>query len=91
MNKYVESKKGYIVFEDGGTSPMAYEATEKWFPTYDEAIKYALKIVNKRTKEFKKAINCNSVIVYEGAKLLLDKSHVTSCGRVVFYWTNYKK
>ena len=50
MNDYTQSKDGYIVFEDGGTSPISYGATEEWFQTYDEAIKYALNIVTKRTE-----------------------------------------
>lgn len=92
MNKYIENKEGYIVFEDGGTSPIAYGASEKWFATYDEAIKYALNIVRKRAEEFKDVIDLNSVIVYEGPEELLHKSH--SCpdkGRVVFCWSNYYK
>ena len=92
MSKYTESKEGYIVFEDGGASPIAYGASEEWFHTYDEAIKYALNIVRKRTEEFKDVIDLNSVIVYEGPEELLHKSH--SCpdkGRVVFCWSNYYK
>ena len=91
MNKLANSEEGYIVFEDGGTSPIAYGACEKWFSTYDDAIKYAMKIVDKRSKEFKEHIDCNSVIVYEGSEELINKSHSCPCGRVVFQWTNYKK
>ena len=90
MNKYVESTEGYIVYEDGGTSPIAYGASEEWFATYDEAIEYALSIVSKRIKDFKDIIDLNSVIVYEGSEKLLHESH--SCpgsGRVVFCWSNY--
>ena len=92
MSKYIENKEGYIVFEDGGASPIAYGASEKWFSTYNEAIKYALNIVNRRVKEFKDFVDLNSVIVYEGPEELLHKSH--SCpdkGRVVFCWSNYYK
>ena len=90
MEKYIESTDGYIVFEDGGESLMTYGASEKWFPTYDTAIKYALNIVNERVKEIKEVLCFNSVIVYEGSKELLHKQHSCPCGRVVFHWTNYK-
>lgn len=90
MNKYTKSKEGYIVFEDGGTSPITYGASEQWFPTYDKAVKYALNIVSKRAKEFKDAIDLNSVIVYEGSEQLLHESHSYPDGRkVVFCWSNY--
>ena len=51
MNEHANYKDGYIVFEDGGTSPIAYGACEKWFSTYDEAINYAIDIVKKSEKE----------------------------------------
>lgn len=88
--KYIESKEGYIVFEDGGASPITYGASEQWFPTYDKAVKYALNIVSKRIKEFKDTIDFNSVIVYEGSEKLLHESH--SCPedrKVIFCWSNY--
>jgi hypothetical protein len=50
--EYIQNPSGYIVFEDGGTNPIAYGATEKWFSTYDEAIAYAIDIVKTRTEEF---------------------------------------
>ena len=50
MNKYTENKEGYIVFEDGGTSPISYGASEKWFPTYDEERKDALDKVKAAEK-----------------------------------------
>lgn len=78
------------MFEDGGTNPIAYGATEKWFSTYDEAIAYAIDIVKTRTEEFKSRKDCNSVIVYEGAESLLDGTHSCPCGRVIFNWSNYK-
>lgn len=90
MNKYTENKEGYIVFEDGGTSPISYGASEKWFPTYDEAIKYAINTVNRRVKEIKDFFDLNSVIVYKGSEKLLHENH--SCPgdrRVVFCWSNY--
>ena len=40
MAKYKQSQDGYIVFEDGGVCPLSYGVSEKWFPTYDEAILY---------------------------------------------------
>lgn len=91
MRKYVESKDGYIVFEDGGTNPISYGACEKWFPTYDEAIKYAMDIVKERVRSYKDRIDCNSVIVYEGAEKLMHESHFCPCGRIVFYWMNHDK
>lgn len=33
MPGYQENPEGYIVFEDGGTTPLAYGACEEWFPT----------------------------------------------------------
>lgn len=53
MNKYIQNPSGYIVFEDGGTSPIAYGASEEWFPTYDEAIAYAMDIVKTRQRNSK--------------------------------------
>ena len=91
MNKYIQSEDGYIVFEDGGTSPIAYGAAEEWFSTYDEAIKYALKIVTKRAEDYKEKFDLNTVIVYEGSKNLKYESHSCPCGRVVFYWMNHNK
>lgn len=82
---------GYIVFEDGGTSPITYGASEKWFSTYDYAMKYAMDIVANRVKESKWQTDCNSVVVYEGESDLIHKSHSVPCGRVVFNWSNWKK
>lgn len=90
MNKYIQNQGGYIVFEDGGTTPIAYGASEKWFPSYDEAIAYAMGIVKSRTEELKNCIDYNSVIVYEGDEALLHRSHSCLCGRVVFSWSNWK-
>ena len=91
MSKYILNKDGYIVFEDGGTCPIAYGASEEWFPTYDEAMQYALNLVQENVKKLKECVDFNSVIVYEGAEELLHKSHTCPCGRVVFYWCNYNK
>lgn len=89
MAVYEPNKSGYIVFEDGGTCPLAYGATEKWFATYDEAIAYAMDTVRKRVDEFKRFIDCNSVIVYEGEEELMHISHAIPYGRIVFKWSNY--
>lgn len=91
MSKYTSNTEGYIVFQDGGTCPIAYGACENWFGTYDEAVEYAMDIVKKRIEEFKDCIDYNSVIVYEGSKGLMNQSHSCPCGRVVFDWRNYKK
>lgn len=93
MSGYQENPEGYIVFEDGGTSLLAYGASEKWFPTYDEAMKRAMKIVSDKLEAIKEHLDCNSVIVYEGGEDRLHKSHVIPLDgeRVVFYWTNYGK
>lgn len=88
MNDYTQSKDGYIVL-DGGTSPISYGAAEEWFQTYDEAIKYALNIVTKRTEEYKTRLDWNSVIVYEGSESLMHKAHTVPCGNIVFYWMNH--
>lgn len=91
MSKYIESKDGYIVFEDKGLSPQKYHMFEKWFQTYDEAIDYALSIVHKNVQEFKNHIDSNSVVVYEGGKEFLHQHRIPSGHRVVFKWTNYLK
>lgn len=91
MAKYKQSQDGYIVFEDGGVCPLSYGVSEKWFPTYDEAILYALDVVSKRADQLKENIDYNSVIIYEGAEELLHKSHSCPCGKVVFQWSNYQK
>ncbi len=91
MGRYIESKDGYIVFEDSGTNPIAYGAAEKWFSTYDEAIKYAMGIVKEKVELYKDVIDWNSVIVYEGAESLIHKNHSCPCGKVVFYWINHNK
>ena len=91
MREEASYRGGYMVFQDGGASPIAYGACEKWFSTYDEAINYAIDIVKKRTEEFKEHVDCNSVIVYEGSENLMNESHSCPCGRVVFGWRNYKK
>lgn len=89
MNEYTQNKDGYIVFEDGGMSPITYGAAEEWFPTYDKAIRYALKLVTENTEKYKTCLDWNSVIVYEGAKSLMSEAHSCPCGRVVFYWMNH--
>lgn len=93
MPGYQGNPEGYIVFEDGGTCPIAYGAFEEWFPTYDEAMKKAIKIVSDKLEAIKEVLDCNSVIVYEGSEDYLHKSHAIPPDgeRVVFYWTNYGK
>ena len=93
MPGYQENPEGYIVFRDGGTCPIAYGAFEEWFPTYDEAMKKAIKIVSDKVELRKEHYEWNSVIVYKGSENYLHKSHeIPSKGeRVVFYWTNYGK
>ena len=91
MNEHANYKDGYIVFHDSGTSPIAYGACEKWFESYDKAIKHAMSIVKARVEEFKEHIDCNSVIVYEGSEELMHETHSCPCGRVVFDWRNYKR
>lgn len=91
MKKYTQSEDGYIVYEDGGISPIAYGASEIWFRTYDEAMEYAISIVKKRVEELKMCLDANSVIVYEGPEELLRQTHsVPGDRRVVFAWNNYK-
>lgn len=89
MNKYIQNPSGYIVFEDGGTSLITYGASEKWFPTYDKAINYAIDAVKKRTEECKNRIDYNTVIVYEGEEAILHQSHSCPAGKVVFSWSNW--
>lgn len=91
MNEYTQSLDGYIVFDDGGTSPIAYGAAEKWFSTYDEAIEYAMGIVKRRVGQLKNRIDYNSVIIYKGSEALMNKSHSCPAGQVLFNWTNYKR
>ena len=93
MPGYQENPEGYIVYDDGGTCLIAYGACEEWFPTYNETIKKAMKIVSDKLETIKEVLDCNSVIVYEGSEDYLHKSHVIPPDgeRVVFYWTNYGK
>lgn len=91
MAKYEENKAGYIVFEDGGTSLLTYGGAEDWFPTYDDAVSYAMGVVTKRVSQLKDYLDYNSVIVYEGGKELIHTTHGIPCGRVVFQWSNYEK
>lgn len=91
MGKYIQNPGGYIVFEDGGTSPISYGASEEWFPTYDKAIAYAVSLVKERTKNFKDCVDFNSVIVYEGEETILHQTHSVPLGRVVFSWNNYSQ
>lgn len=85
----MDSEKGFIVYEDGGTSLLDYGASEKWFPSYDEAVEYAMEIVKRRIKQLKKYPNFNSVVVYEGTEAILHEEHSWHCGTVVFNWRNY--
>lgn len=90
--EYKQNKSGYIVSEDGGTCPIAYGASAKWFPTYDAAMKYAMRIITKRAEELKSCVDCNSVIVYEGGgEELTHESHSCLCDRVVFEWRSHHK
>lgn len=91
MSTYTESECGYMVYEDSGTSPSSYGASEEWFQFYDEAIEHAINIVRKRAEELKHYRDCNSVLVYEGAKSLLHESHSIPSGKVVFNWSNWKR
>lgn len=86
----ITDKIGFVVFEDGFINPISYGASEKWFPTYDEATQYAIELVSKRTAESKTSNWAYSVMVYEAEKSVLEKSHSCPCGRVVFQWSNYK-
>ena len=38
-NNIAKNEDGYIVYNDSGTSPLTYGASEQWFPTYDRAMK----------------------------------------------------
>lgn len=90
MTDATNSAKGYIVFDCGGISPISSGAAEEWFRTYDEAISYAMKIVSSRVESLKRRIDGNEVMVYEAEQSVLNESHRCPCGRVVFYWNNYK-
>lgn len=89
MNKYIKSDIGYIVFDDSGTCPLAYGASEEWFATYDEAIDYALSVVKKDIESLKNRKDYNKVMIYKGDEALLSASHKIPCGPVIFKWTNY--
>lgn len=86
----MNNEDGFIVYEDGGTSPLTYGASEKWFSTYDGAIEYAMRIVKERTRQLKTCVDFNSVVVYEGTEAILHQSHSCPCGKVVFSWRNYE-
>lgn len=83
------SEKGFMVFDDAGTSVSDYGATEKWFPTYEEAAQYALDLVKDRTFHSVYESCLCRVMVYEGEGCLLHKPHSIPCGKVVFDWQNY--
>lgn len=84
------SEKGFMVFDDAGTSVSDYGAAEKWFPTYEEAAQYALDLVKNRTFHSVYESCLCRVMVYEGEECLLHKSHSVPCGKVVFDWQNYQ-
>lgn len=90
MNELTQSKDGYIVFYKSGTCALAYGAAEKWFKTYDEAIKYALNIVTRNCELFKDRIDYNAVIVYEGSEEFIHHTHSIPCEKVLFWWKNHK-
>lgn len=90
MNKFVNSEKGYIVFEEGGVSPIAAGASEHWYATYDEAMDRAIFLVRLNVESFKNRFDYNTVMVYEGEEKTLNESHGVPCGRVIFNWRNYK-
>lgn len=86
----MNSEKGFIVYEDSGTSFKNCETSEKWFSTYDDAMEYAIKIVQRRTSELKIGIGINSSLtVYEGVEAILHKPHLIPCGKVAFSWHTY--
>lgn len=76
---------GYIVFEDEGSDPINYGATEKWFASYDEAIEYAMSIVKERVEKGKTGHIGSSVMVYKGN---IIPSNIVPI-KVVFCWSNY--
>lgn len=79
----MNSEKGFIVYEDSGTS-------FKNCKTSDDAMEYAIKIVQRRTSEFKIGIGINSSLtVYEGVEAILHKPHLVPCGKVAFSWHTY--
>lgn len=86
--KYSENPDGYIVCESGGWCGLNYGCAERWFSGYDEAIEYAIKLVREFADSFKKCLDVNEVIVYEGPEELTHKTHGVPCGRVVFSWRN---
>lgn len=82
---------GYIVFEDSGTCPMDYGASEKYFKEYDEAIKYACSTIENNMKHFKRENDANSIWIFEGEEKILYESHTIppKDGKVIFYWDNF--
>lgn len=84
MNEYAQSKDGYCVFcECGLHQPITYNAGEDWFPTYDEAMKFAIQHIIEYTESFKTRYDKNRVRVYEGKKFSFCNDSV-----VVFDWNN---
>lgn len=90
MNEIVNSKKGYIVFEEGGIYPISHGASENWYATYDEAMDKAISLIRLNVESYKTRIDCNRVMVYEGEEKTLTETHGVPCGRVIFNWSNYK-
>lgn len=93
MNEFIKSKEGYIVYRQDGFDLYSAYGSEKWFATYKEAINYAVDTVNKYANNLPNArlTERDAVIVYKGARELLQTSHSCPCGQVVFYWSNYKR
>ena len=98
MTQYEQDESGYIVFadsgytifKDGAINPIAYHYSEKWFPTYNKAISYAMSIVSK-VSQLNERFDCSSVSVYEGGEELMDAFHSYLRNEVVFQWRNHKR
>ena len=88
-NVNAKNEDGYIVYNDSGTSPLTYGASERWFPTYDMAMKEALTIVQSDIKHYKNKYNIYNVIVYLGSEKLMHETHSCPCGEVILHWRNY--
>lgn len=74
--------EGFIVFDCGGSSPIDYGGSEKWFANYDDAESYARRRIAQG--------NSDEVVIYRGAKELLMKSHASPGSDVLFWYDRVK-
>ena len=88
--EYEINPEGYIVYDCSGWCGLNFGAAERWFQRYDEAIAYAIELIKENADGFKRRVDRDEVIVYEGSEQNVHCSHNVPNGEVVFYWRNFK-